>query len=432
MKKAAIIISLVFISILGYTQSCLPNGITFTTQEQIDSFQTDYPNCTQIEGHVTIGNYPEGTSITNLDGLSNITQIDGSLDIHFNLLLSSLNGLLNLTQIGGGLTIFYNPELYSLEGLNSLNIVSEDVKLGIWELNVGNDHFQDLTGLDSLYHIGGSLLLFRNIDLESLAGLENLSYIGESLIIDGNHNLTDISSLEGLSNTGYGLGIQNNYNLTNLYGLHNIDSLNGPLIITGNASITTLIELENLTSAEQYLRIVSNQNLININGLENLVSVDGEIDIHSNNVLNDISGIKNINAESISNLKIYHNDSLSTCHIKSVCNYLEFSDAIIDIQDNFTGCNSPEDVEENCETIGIMEHINSISISPNPATDFVQFSFDKNESILIQIYNTNGELIEELNGNSTIFWNCKWNMSGIYFYKAISNDGIHSGKVILL
>ena len=34
---------------------CLPEGITFTTQEQIDNFQTNYPGCTEIEGDVYIG-----------------------------------------------------------------------------------------------------------------------------------------------------------------------------------------------------------------------------------------------------------------------------------------------------------------------------------------------------------------------------------------
>lgn len=52
-------------------QPCLPNGITFNTQTQIDSFQIIYPNCTEIEGGVVI----EGNDITNLDGLNVITSI---------------------------------------------------------------------------------------------------------------------------------------------------------------------------------------------------------------------------------------------------------------------------------------------------------------------------------------------------------------------
>ena len=37
-----------------FSQGCLPEGITFTTQEQIDNFQTNYPGCTEIEGNIEI------------------------------------------------------------------------------------------------------------------------------------------------------------------------------------------------------------------------------------------------------------------------------------------------------------------------------------------------------------------------------------------
>lgn len=431
MKKAAILISLVLLSILGYSQTCLPDGIVFTTQEQIDSFQTDYPNCTHIEGHVSIANYPEGTLITNIDGLSNITQIDGGLSIYFNLNLTNLDGLSNLTQIGGDVSIFYNPELYSLEGLNNLNTVLGDFKLGEYELTVGNFNFQDLSGLNALTQIGGSLVIYGNWSLSSLSGIENLTSIGGALVLNDNDNLTDLSALEGLSYIGNGLGIQENNNLTNLYGLHHIDSLNGPLSISGNASITSLSELENLTTIEESLYIVFNQNLLNLDGLENITSVNGEITIKINNVLEDISGIKNINAETINGLTILNNHYLSTCHVQSVCDYMELPDAIIDISQNATGCYSPEEVEENCETIGIMEHNNSISIKPNPANDFVQFNLEQNEKITIGIYNTKGELIEELKGKSELIWNCKSFSSGLYFYNAHSNHNSYSGKVII-
>lgn len=46
--------------------SCLPDGFTFTTQEEIDNFQTDNPGCTEIEGDIEIN----GSDITNLNGLN--------------------------------------------------------------------------------------------------------------------------------------------------------------------------------------------------------------------------------------------------------------------------------------------------------------------------------------------------------------------------
>lgn len=79
MKKQAlfilITINISLFTIHGFSQSCLPEGITFNTQEQIDSFQVNYPGCTEIEGGVLI----EGTDIENLDGLEVITSIGGYL-----------------------------------------------------------------------------------------------------------------------------------------------------------------------------------------------------------------------------------------------------------------------------------------------------------------------------------------------------------------
>ena len=66
-----ITINYLLITINLFSQPCLPQGITFTTQEQIDNFQTNHPNCTEIEGGVKI----EGNDITNLDGLNVITSI---------------------------------------------------------------------------------------------------------------------------------------------------------------------------------------------------------------------------------------------------------------------------------------------------------------------------------------------------------------------
>ena len=74
---------------------CLPEGITFTTQEQIDNFQNNYPGCTEIEGDVYIGDWMSGSSITNLNALGILTSVDGSLHIGHNPSLTSLIGLDN-------------------------------------------------------------------------------------------------------------------------------------------------------------------------------------------------------------------------------------------------------------------------------------------------------------------------------------------------
>jgi len=68
--------------------SCLPAGITFSTQAEINDFQTDHPTCIEIEGDVLIN----GTDINNLNGLSVLTSIGGDLTIR-NTSLVDLAGL---------------------------------------------------------------------------------------------------------------------------------------------------------------------------------------------------------------------------------------------------------------------------------------------------------------------------------------------------
>ncbi|MBC8489217.1 MAG: hypothetical protein H8D45_24615 [Bacteroidetes bacterium] len=108
MKKSILSIVLAFfIQATVFSQGCLPEGILFTTQAQIDNFQTNYPGCSEIGGNVYIMN----SSISNLNGLSVLTSIGGNLWISNNLSLVNISGLSNLTSIGWFLRIEDNPSL---------------------------------------------------------------------------------------------------------------------------------------------------------------------------------------------------------------------------------------------------------------------------------------------------------------------------------
>ncbi len=52
MKKVIVLLVALVGMISANGQGCLPEGIAFETQEQIDNFQTNYPECTEIEGDV--------------------------------------------------------------------------------------------------------------------------------------------------------------------------------------------------------------------------------------------------------------------------------------------------------------------------------------------------------------------------------------------
>ncbi len=110
-------------------QSCLPEGITFDTQGQVDSFPINYPGCQVIEGDVAIrdsfiDNYVVLDAITNLAGLSNIHTIGGKLTIFRNEQLANLQGLHNLASIGDTLYIYGNDSLHNLLILGNLTLIS--------------------------------------------------------------------------------------------------------------------------------------------------------------------------------------------------------------------------------------------------------------------------------------------------------------------
>ena len=113
MKKTIIIVLLLAWVFTTYSQSCLPDGITFTTQSQIDSFQINYPGCSEIEGSVTV----YGDDITNLDELTVLTSIGHYLKIYNTSSLGNLYGLNHVSSVGGDLIIEENDLLNNLSGL---------------------------------------------------------------------------------------------------------------------------------------------------------------------------------------------------------------------------------------------------------------------------------------------------------------------------
>ena len=209
-------------------QSCLPEGIIFNNQNQIDSFPINYPNCIEIEGDVVI----YGDDITNLNELN------------------------ALTSVGGDLWI------------------------------VDNEALTSLTGLEGMISVGGDLWIYHNDALTSLTGLENVASIVHFLRIIDNNTLTSITGLEGVTSIG------------------------GDLIITFNNDLTSLV------------------------------------------------GLDNIESNSIEDLTLRYNTSLSTCEIESVCDYLIAPNGEVTIKFNSTGCNSPEEVQDSCVAhVGIIDII---------------------------------------------------------------------------
>ena len=273
-------------------QTCGPVWIIFSNQDSIDDFAVNYPGCTQVLGDVIIEESAAGT-ITNLNGLSQLLAIDGDLKILDNTSLSSLNGLSNVTSVGGDMNIYQNDVLTNFTGLNGLTT------------------------------IGGFLWVRENSDLVNLAGLENLNAIGGSATI------------------------QNNSSLTGLKGLDNLSTIGGDLLIENNSSLDSLSGLSSLTIIEGDLDIYNNSSLKSLEVLYNLDSINGQLGIFNNDDLTTLAGLDNIDHTTISNLLLRYCDTLSICHVSSICEFLENGGSAL-VANNYMGCSSTNEIQDSC------------------------------------------------------------------------------------
>ena len=369
------------------TNSCLPNGTSFSTQTVIDDFPTRFPGCSVVLGSITIdqSNSPD---ITNLDGLSQITVIGGDLLIRSNLYLTDLGGLSGLTQVRGALEIEENRLITNMNGLENLTRVD-----GLLEFR-SNSGLEDLTGLENLDSLGNGIRIWANSSLTSLDGLTKVKSTA-GLDISFNPELINLGGLSALTSTRTGnLKIEENHKLTSLSGLENLTSVHAHLELLENELLADISSLSNVTNVGGYIRVIDNPALPNldgfsglttmqnsllighntsltdITGLSNLTTIDGRLDLSTNPIadLNPLSGITSINGQlgingttattlegienidptTITVLSIRQNVNLSVCNLPNICSYLATPSNSNNISDNQTNCNSSSEIYTEC------------------------------------------------------------------------------------
>ncbi|MCB9300538.1 MAG: hypothetical protein H6566_07810 [Lewinellaceae bacterium] len=298
MKKQFFSILALFLALSARSQSCLPDGITFSTQAEVDNFPLDYPGCTEVEGDLeifgadihdlsglsglsSIGgffriyNIP---SIANLEGLNNLGSVGGSFYLDNNYALTDITALNNLQTIGGDFEIVGNPELTNLSGLGSL------ATIGGW-LALDDTALSDLNGLGQLSSVGGNLLIRYNGVLTSLAGLNNLQAVGGEVEIQGNEILPDMNGLAGLTSIGGNLLIDGNNSLLHFTGLSNLRTVGKGFVVSNNPALQHFSGLDSLRTIGDSLFVLSNPSLIDLGGMAWLDSIGGKLHLKYNNAL---------------------------------------------------------------------------------------------------------------------------------------------------
>jgi len=280
MKRIFILVLFYFSVLKVYTQDCIPFGVKFFSQAQVDNFVIDYPDCTEIEGFVEF----VGTDIINLDALSQITKIGKYLRIE-NTSLVNLNGLENVTILGEYLEVLDNPLLENLKGLDNVTNVGGKIQL------TNNASIINLEGLESLTYTGGFLDIQNNNSLQNLKGLDNFNTIGYYVKIESNPSLLNLAGLEKITSIGNDFSISHNDVLESIEALSNLTSIGGNCRIVSNPKLSTLSPFSSLQTIDGHLKIRNNDIMTNLNGFEKLTNINGDLVIQSNNLLEDINAL---------------------------------------------------------------------------------------------------------------------------------------------
>ncbi len=267
----------------GYPLNVYEGSIQLRNQQEVNSFGANH--YTHITGNVIItGGFPLPTSIvTNLEALSSITTIEGSLYIWSNS-LTNLEGLNNLESVGDVFDIKNVNDLTSTLALNSLRSVGGGFQI---ESNDSLEHIEGLTNLTSV----GALFIASNFSLIDIDGFNNLTNDLYLLTIADNDMLENVDGLIGVSAVNYYLGISRNNNLTNLNGLSNLAYVGNNVGISYNNQLVNLDGLSSLNTIAGGITVIYNDALENLNGLSSS-NIGVSIRVTNNDVLNDLCGIQ--------------------------------------------------------------------------------------------------------------------------------------------
>ncbi|MCD4732407.1 MAG: T9SS type A sorting domain-containing protein, partial [Bacteroidales bacterium] len=227
------------------------------------------------------------------------------------------------------------------------------------------------------------------------------------------------------------LHIENNQSLQNLSGLENLTFVGEDLKIFNNDLLTDLQGLNSLEYITSVLKIRYNDQLTSLNGLENLDTINGGLSIWDNNVLSSLESISDCYLNFA--LGIHDNPLLEVCNINSICDFLSGNPSYVDIYNNSPGCNSIEEVEEACDTLGVVDFYEKsiLLLHPNPAENEVLITGNNNIFINeINFYSSFGQKVLSIKQieNKIDISELK---SGIYFINIVTRQSLISQKLIV-
>lgn len=321
----------------------------------------DFPVLARIGGdlNVSFGSLdPEGPQTVVFTGPDSLRWIGGDVRFGYDdkrdelpdLLwcrdVTHISGFNQLDTIEGNLFFWICRELIDASGFSSLKFVGKDVVVyQAWNL-------KSLDFLSKIDYIGGSFIAVIAGRDTTFAFLKNLKYLGKDFTL-AIHPTSDLVSLQSFTHINGTISISSCFNLTSLVDLKNIISVEGSLLLNENQSLGSLSGLEGLNYIGDSLLILNNDALSSLINLSPDLKIGKYVDLQGNS-------------------------KLSMCGVESICTYLEDPLAPAFIQNNFSGCQSRQEVEEDCGFVAIQSPTDSHwQITPNPGGGLYLIEFPK-------------------------------------------------------
>ncbi|MDQ3015184.1 MAG: hypothetical protein M3R25_00440, partial [Bacteroidota bacterium] len=288
-----------FFLLSNASAQCPPGSVSLNTQAQINAFLANYPNCTQINGNLSIASSPIN-SITSLAPLSNIATVTGTLNVTNTAALNNLSGLSGLTTIGVNFYIDGNSGLQSVSGMNSLQ------SIGGFLYVINNPSIQTFNGFNNLVSLGTGFWFNNNDALTQFQAFDDLTTVSGPIVIVENTNLTSVIDFSGVTTNQGFIHIQNNPALTSIYGLHNLNAANITFLYLMQCPQLSICGVQSICN---YL----NSGTSNFVITGNTTGCLNKPDIQANCVYQPVVGCKNPNAHNYNPAAIYDDGSCETC-----------------------------------------------------------------------------------------------------------------------
>lgn len=258
---------MLFLPLLAWNQECPDVNsslIVFSTQQEVEDFAENFPNCSELDYGLIITQ-----GVEDLSPLSFLQKINGNLEIRITNNLLSLQGLDGLREITGFLSIKDNESLTDISALNKVTSVST--------LNINaNSSLTALTGFDSLKNIGGSLLIFSNKEIREISAFPNLESIEMDLKITREDALISITGFNKLREVGKQIQIAPAGSLAYILGFNDLEKVGSNLEIA-SGTLEHIDGFEKLDTIRGDFEITCFPGEYVISGVSNLRYIGGQL-----------------------------------------------------------------------------------------------------------------------------------------------------------